>query len=186
MNRISDDTEVLKVFYRKRVITVDTLSSLLDSSIKTARRRLKLWEAYTSYNENGRYYTLPDMPEFDANGLWSCRSVRFSKHGDLRQTAIQLIRLSKAGIDAAEMAEILAVPVRLFLSAMQERPGPGRAGRSSCFACDSLIKQDFGYICVLGSKVLTQGFRLTVQAGAGGDAVLQNTVNVEIERFEIR
>ena len=96
MNKISEDAKVLKVFYRRKVITVDTLSSLLDSSVKTARRRLKLWEAYTSYNENGRYYTLPDIPEFDANGLWSYRSIRFSKYGNLKQTAIQLIRLSRA------------------------------------------------------------------------------------------
>jgi hypothetical protein len=143
MNKISDDAKVLKVFYRRKVITVDTLSSLLDSSVKTARRRLKLWEAYTSYNENGRYYTLPDIPEFDANGLWSYRSIRFSKYGNLKQTAIQLIRLSKAGVDAAEMAELLAIPVRSFLSAFQEHSGIRREKLQGRFVHFSAVDLEY-------------------------------------------
>ena len=54
MSKISDDTRIQKTIAERKVITIDVLTSLLNSSIKTARRRLKLWEAYTSYNENGR------------------------------------------------------------------------------------------------------------------------------------
>ena len=41
-----DDTRVLKVISKRKVITIEVLSSLLSSSIKTARRRLRLWQAY--------------------------------------------------------------------------------------------------------------------------------------------
>ena len=69
MNKISNDNKILKIILKRKIITIDTLSSLLNSSIKTARHRLKLWKARTSYNENERFYPLPNIPEFDANGL---------------------------------------------------------------------------------------------------------------------
>jgi len=104
------------------MITINALSSLLKSSIKTARRRLKLWRAHTSYNENGRYYTLPNIPEFDENGLWSYRKVHFSKYGNLKQTTVNLIKRSKAGLDAAEMSDLLGISIRSFLSTLQKHP----------------------------------------------------------------
>ncbi len=120
MVEILKDTKVLKIIFKRKIITIGALSSLLNSSIKTARRRLKLWEAYTSYNENGRFYTLPNIPEFDVNGLWVYRSIRFSKYGNLKQTTITLIRQSKAGLDAAEIYDLLGIPVRSFLSSLQK------------------------------------------------------------------
>ena len=77
MEQTANDTKILRIIFRKKIITIDTLSSLLNSSTKTARRRLKLWEAYTSYNENGRYYTLPDIPDFDANGYGLIKKFDF-------------------------------------------------------------------------------------------------------------
>ena len=122
MDKNTDDTKVLRIISRKKIITIDALSSLLNSSIKTARRRLKLWEAYTSYNENGRYYTLPNIPEFDVNGLWAYQKTRFSKYGNLKQTTIHLVQHSKAGLDATEMSDVLGIPVRSFLTAVQNHP----------------------------------------------------------------
>ena len=68
-------------FRRRKILTLDEVGELIDSSIHTARRRLKKWRAHTSYNRNGRYYALPDVPEFDADGLWQCEGVFFSQHG---------------------------------------------------------------------------------------------------------
>ena len=75
MSKISDDNRIQNIIAARKVITIDVLASLLNSSIKTARRRLKLWQAYTSYNQNGRFYTLPDVPEFDAYGCGSFRTT---------------------------------------------------------------------------------------------------------------
>ena len=47
MGTTSDDNRVLNAIFRRKVVTVDVLSSFLSSSVKTARRRLRLWEAYT-------------------------------------------------------------------------------------------------------------------------------------------
>jgi hypothetical protein len=88
----------------------------------TARRRLKRWGVHTSYNRNGRYYTLPEVPEFDAHGLWRCRGVFFSQHGNLKQTVVELVGRSPAGLDAGEMRSLLGLEPRSFLSAFAEHP----------------------------------------------------------------
>ena len=143
MSKISDDTRIQKTIAERKVITIDVLTSLLNSSIKTARRRLKLWEAYTSYNGNGRFYTLPSIPEFDANGLWAYRSIRFSKYGNLRQTAINLIKLSRAGLDAAEINDLLGIPVRSFLSALQKHADIRREKIQGRFVYFAAVEQEF-------------------------------------------
>ncbi len=143
MSKISGDTRIQKTIAERKVITIDVLTSLLNSSIKTARRRLKLWEAYTSYNENGRFYTLPSIPEFDANGLWAYRSIRFSKYGNLRQTAINLIKRSSAGLDAAEINDLLGIPVRSFLSALQKHADIRREKIQGRFIYFAAVEQEF-------------------------------------------
>ena len=55
MSKISDDTRIQKTIAERKVITIDVLTSLLNSSIKTARRRLKLWEAYTCIRRHGSF-----------------------------------------------------------------------------------------------------------------------------------
>lgn len=119
MVKISKNDKVIRVINQKKIITIDAVSSILNSSVKTARRRLKLWEAITSYNENGRYYTLPGIPDFDTNGLWGFRQVYFSRYGNLKNTVIHLIKKSKRGYDAAELSELLGISVRSFLSSLK-------------------------------------------------------------------
>jgi hypothetical protein len=55
---MSKDKTIIRVINQKKIITIDTLTSLLNSSVKTARRRLKLWEAIVNakgYIENIRH-----------------------------------------------------------------------------------------------------------------------------------
>lgn len=143
MDTKSKDTTIIKVIFKKKIITINTLSSLLNSSSKTARRRLKQWEAYTSYNENGRFYTLPDIPEFCANGLWNYRSVRFSKYGNLKQTITKLIKISKAGLDAAEINDLLEISIRSFLTSLQTHPDIKREKIQGRFIYFSAVEEEF-------------------------------------------
>ena len=105
-----DEKDVLKRFRQKKVITIEQLVELLRSSVITARRRLKRWKTYTSFNNNGRYYTLPDIPDFDRNGIWKYQTILFSRYGNLKQTIIQLVKQSKAGLSAREIADIVELP----------------------------------------------------------------------------
>lgn len=102
-----DENKVLQTFSRLKVITIEQLSNLLQCAVITVRRRLKKWNAYTSINQNGRYYTLPQIPVFDGNGLWRYQSILFSKHGNLKQTILGLIRQSQMGLSAGEIARLL-------------------------------------------------------------------------------
>ena len=124
MSRESDALveKAQKVFRRRMILTLGEVAELIHSSIHTARRRLKEWRALNSYNHNGRYYALPDVPEFDANGLWQRRGVFFSQYGNLKQTVVELVRRSQAGLDAGEMRSLLGLDPRSFLSAFAKHP----------------------------------------------------------------
>ncbi len=111
-----------KAFRNHMILTLAEVAELIDSSIHTARRRLKEWQALTSYNQNGRYYALPDIPQFDADGLWQRRGVCFSRYGNLKQTVVELIRRSPAGLDAGDMRSLLGIEPRSFLSAFAKHP----------------------------------------------------------------
>jgi len=111
-----------KAFQRERILTLMEVADVLHSSIYTARRRLKQWQVLTSYNQNGRYYVLPDVPTFDANGLWQWRGVYFSRYGNLKRTVVEQVRRSPAGLDAGELRSLLGLDPRSFLSAFAKHP----------------------------------------------------------------
>ena len=131
-----------KAFRRRMILTLAEVADLIDGSIHTARRRLKEWGVLNSYNQNGRYYTLPDVPEFDANGLWQQRGVFFSQYGTLKQTVVELVRRSPAGLDAGEMRSLLGLDPRSFLSALAKHPRLRREktrGRFVYFCSDEAV-----------------------------------------------
>lgn len=131
-----------KAFRRKRILTLEEVAEVIDGSIHTARRRLKEWSALNSYNQNGRYYALPDVPEFDANGLWQRHGVFFSQHGNLKQTVVELVRRSPAGLDAGEFGSLLGLDPRSFLSAFAKHPNLKREksqGRFVYYSSDPAV-----------------------------------------------
>jgi len=123
----------LKLFRDKKVMTLAQLAVGLQRSERTVHRRLKQWQAINSYNKNGRYYVLPDIPRFDANGLWRWRDILFSKYGNLTETLIALVSNSKAGLNAAEMVKLLGLSPRSFLSSFREHPDLKREKHQGCF-----------------------------------------------------
>jgi len=134
-----DLTQVTRAFKRQKVVTIVQLSNWLSCSIVTARRRLKAWHAYTSYNHNGRYYTLPEIAQFDDIGLWWHQGAFFSKHGNLKQTLVYLVAHSEQGLSSTELGEILGLQPRSFLSHFRNHPAIYREnmmGRWIWFAAD--------------------------------------------------
>ncbi len=100
---------------RKKVFTLEHLVSYLECSIPTARLRLKKWKTYTSYNQNGRYYSLQTVPRFDENGLWRYEDIFFSKNGNLKTTIVYLIEKSLSGLTGKEIGDLVGLPPRSFL-----------------------------------------------------------------------
>lgn len=132
----------LNALRRRKVFLLQEVVQAIGCSIQTARRRLKAWKAYRSYNQNGRYYALREVPRFDAQGLWQCRGVFFSRYGNLTETVVESICRSEAGLSARELGERLRLNPRSFLSAFAQHPRLRRekhAGRFVYYAADPQI-----------------------------------------------
>ena len=113
----SNDSLVIANFTKKKVLTINELQILIPLlSVRTIYSRLKCWNAITSYNKNGKFYTLTTIAIFDSYGLWHYNDIHFSKYGNLKQTLTQLIRSSENGLNAFEIGELLRMDYRSFLS----------------------------------------------------------------------
>ena len=114
---------VLDAFRRRKMLTLGELSQMLGCSSGTVRRRLKEWRAVSSYNMNGRYYTLPSIAQFDRKGLWKNEGVFFSKHGTVKNTVIHLVRVSAAGLSNAELKQMLGTDPTSYLAQRKQPAG---------------------------------------------------------------
>ena len=97
------------------VFTLERLVLFLSCSIPTARLKLKQWGAYTSYNQNGRYYAVPTVPRFDNKGLWHYENIYFSRYGNLKTTIVQLVGRSPSGLTGKEIGALVRLDPRSFL-----------------------------------------------------------------------
>lgn len=134
-----------KTFRAQKVGTIDELADLLQGSVSTARRQLKQWKTRTSYNRNGRYYALPEVVRFDADGLWRYRGIGFSRYGNLTQTVIGVVCNSEAGLGAGQLGNLLGLEPRSFLSAFADHPALRREkhqGRFVYFAAEEAVFQE--------------------------------------------
>lgn len=112
----SRDIEIQDEFRTKKVMTMHELCQLVKQTPRTVQRRLKSWGAISSYNKNGRYYVLPDIPKFDKYGIWRYQNCYFSKNITLKKTFIYLVEISDAGLSGQELGKILGLDQRSFLS----------------------------------------------------------------------
>lgn len=102
-----------ELFHSQRIATMEQLKQHLGTEVEvTVFRKLKELSYHSSYSHNGRYYTLADIARFDEMGLWSHRSVWFSRHGTLLHSAQVLVETSDAGYFASELKEVLHVEVK--------------------------------------------------------------------------
>jgi hypothetical protein len=101
-----------RLFRRQRIAQLSELRSALGvRSRTTVFFALKAIGYFSSYSHAGRYYTLVDIPRFDADGLWSHGGVRFSRHGTLRATAVVLVQRAAQGYTHEELQVVLGVRV---------------------------------------------------------------------------
>ena len=73
-------------------------------------------DAVASTPHRGKYYTLKSIARFSAQGLWRFRSVRFSRFGNLLDTAETFVQRSEAGYSAGELKEMLGVKTKHALT----------------------------------------------------------------------
>jgi hypothetical protein len=124
MPRIDQQTikAVLKHFVDIKILKINELASLLKCSIPNARLKLKQWRAYTSYNQNGRFYSLQQVPRFDQYGIWRHNKAAFSKHGNLKKTVVHLVSTASAGLSGKQLGDILGLLPQSFLHHFRKCP----------------------------------------------------------------
>lgn len=124
---------VLHQLEKAKIFNIGELASLLTCSVPNARVKLKQWQAFTSYNQNGKYYTLPQVPRFDGYGLWRYKNAAFSKHGNLKNTVIHLVSVAPAGLSGKQLGEIIGLSPQSFLHHFRQCPGIHREKHDGIF-----------------------------------------------------
>lgn len=91
-------------FMKKKVLNMVQIRQILNmASQVTAFRYLRELHHLTSYTHNGKYYTLPEMVEFDENGFWYFGDIGFSVHATLINTLHHVITTSESGKSNSEL-----------------------------------------------------------------------------------
>lgn len=112
LDRTEARRRLLRLFKRKPIVDIGALKRVLATPSRTTVFRILSETGYvTSYSHAGRYYTLSDIPSFDADGLWCHGEVLFSRERTLRATVLQFVDTAPAGQTHAELEARLRLRV---------------------------------------------------------------------------
>jgi hypothetical protein len=104
------------LFDKKKVLDMPQVCMTLSTMSRiTGFRYLRELHHLTSYTHDGKYYTLPEIVQFDCNGFWYFGDVGFSIHGTLIDTLHQAITESEAGKSNSELEKHCGVKVQAAL-----------------------------------------------------------------------
>ncbi len=161
-----------------RIATFEQLKTALGNPARcTIFRKLAELEYLSSYSHRGKYYTLRSIARFSALGLWSYRSVWFSRFGNLLDTAEALVEGSEAGYTAAELKDVLHVKTKHALTQLarsdrlQREPfdlvyvylsGQSHVAERQRKARKDHIERSFASVIVVNPDLATQEAKATV------------------------
>ena len=146
MSKQPFDAQYLVAYLEQhKIATMENLKAALGTNTSmTVFRKLRSLSYRTSYSHGNRYYTLNRIADFNEHGLWSCRSVRFSRYGTLLKTLAHFIGHSQAGYSARELQEVLHVGVKESLLTLVRRGEVTRekiSGRFLYYSPNSAIRR---------------------------------------------
>ncbi len=129
-SRISE--QLVAIFTKQSCWMIEPLAIELNYSIPSVRRFLTALGYYSSFTDNGRWYTLRSIPSFNRDGLWFHHEIGFSRAGSLTKTLIALTANSRAGMTAEQLGEKLhcrchTVLVQLYRKKKLQRQKTGRS-----------------------------------------------------------
>lgn len=100
-------------FHSNYILALADIKQILNTTVNMSVYRILSTLSYlSSYSHAGRYYTLPEIPNFNQNGIWEYSQVYFSQYGTLKDTILQLLTQSKSGYSANELKEIVKIPIQ--------------------------------------------------------------------------
>jgi len=122
MRRLHIEEELKTAFKKHRVLDMQALQKIAgNSSSRTVYRYLKPMNHLTSYTHNGKYYTLPEIVQFDERGFWFYGDVGFSKYGTLIDTVRHLITSSGTGQTNSDLEKQCRVRIQEMLRTLLSR-----------------------------------------------------------------
>jgi hypothetical protein len=108
---------LVELLEKERILTFDRIAEALGRPSRiTVFRKLERLGGRASYSHRGRYQTLDRIAEYNENGLWSFRGVRFSRQGTLLQTIVHLVEHAMQGYFASELQALVQVRVHNALA----------------------------------------------------------------------
>jgi hypothetical protein len=110
------DKKIIKLMNKKKIATMAEIRDKVPTSISTIRRALEKEGYLTSCSHNGVYYALKKEIKFDQNGLFMRNGIMFSCSGGLKQTILDKINNSKAGLSSSEISSVLGDSGKSVLS----------------------------------------------------------------------
>lgn len=121
-NEMSPVRKLAEFLKQKKISTMQELKKVVGTDVSmTIYRMLKKLSYRTSYSHNGRYYALNKTLKFNEQGLWTTRSVWFSRHGTLLATLERFVSSSERGFFAQELENLLHVGVKESLLRLVQR-----------------------------------------------------------------
>jgi hypothetical protein len=169
-----DQNVVRSLLQRQKIATLTELKESLGcSATMTVFRKLKAFGYRTSYSHRGKYYTLADTPRFDDRGLWSCRTVLFSRDKNLVATAQRFVEEADAGYTAGELQDLLNVAVKEPLLQLYRRRRINRddlGGRYVYFSLEPSVRQE--------QRLRREGRRALLEMG---DSTMQAELSAEMK-----
>lgn len=160
-----------RLFWKRRIANLAVLCKTLGTDAPiSVFRRLALVGYLSSYNQNSRFYTLSDVPEFDSHGLWQHQGVLFSKHGTLNATLTHMVETADSGHTHGELEAIVRVRVHNMLFDLVKR---GRIGRE-------LLDGLFLYVSAQQERAAAQSDRRRQQSEAAARRPILSGQTLEI------
>ncbi len=100
-----DVTELKELFKKNIVMDIDDLMKQTSASRITVFRNLKEIGYIASYNQNGKYYTLLEIANFDNSGIFDHKGILFFRDGGIQELVITEIDSSEKGYTAEELSQ---------------------------------------------------------------------------------
>jgi hypothetical protein len=107
MDYLHNLSEYIKNHYVTDMASI--LKMFPERSVPSFHRDLAKLECISSFTDNRRFYTLPEIPSYDGFGLWRYHSIGFSKYGTAKETVRVLIEGSSSGMTYADLESILGI-----------------------------------------------------------------------------
>ena len=126
-------TLIRQLLQSKTVLTLKQIRHELAGRPRSSLfRDLKKVEILTSYSHAGQYHALRSTVTFNRDGLWFYDHIAFSRYGTLKNTLVETISNSPAGMTHKELKTLLRIQVQNPLThliqtkTLQRRSSPGQ------------------------------------------------------------